>query len=290
MRVIGVTIVRNAVSLDLPVEPAIRSILPLVDEVVAVVGDSHDGTRDLLAAIAPGRLHLVDTTWQMEGRVGGAVLAEQTQHGLAEAARRGADWCFYLQADEVIHERDHDAIRRALDDANTRPGVEGLLFDYLHFFGDYSTVATSRNFYRREVRVVRSHSGVRSYRDAQGFRVGTRLRKIRAIPSGARVYHYGWARTVEHASRKTAVLETIFRGRSAEERPFAYARAPGLRRFRGDHPDAMQAWIAARPHRFDWERLPVRWTARWVRYAISDAIERFTGWRVGEFRNYRVVR
>jgi hypothetical protein len=290
VKIVGVTIVRNAISLDLPIEAAVRSILPLVDEVVAVVGDSSDATREQIATIAPGRLHVVDTAWQMEGRPGGSVLAEQTQRGLEEAARRGADWCFYIQADEVIHEHDYDTIRTTLAAADPRPEVEGLLFDYLHFFGDYLTVATSRNFYRREVRVVRSGIDVRSYRDAQGFRVGSRLRRIRATPSGARVYHYGWARSVEHARKKTAVLETIFGGRAAEERPFEYGRFPGLRRFTGHHPAPVRAWIAARPRHFDWEALPVRWTARLARYAVSDAIEQLTGWRVGEFRNYRVVR
>lgn len=290
MKVVGVTIARNAVQLDLPVEAAVRSLLPLVDELVAVVGASDDDTRSLIAAIDPGRVQLVDTVWDMDGRPGGAVLADQTQLGLAEAERRGADWCLYLQADEVIASRDHDAIHRALRAASRRPAVEGLLFDYTHFFGDFSTVATSRNFYRREVRIVRAGIDVRSYRDAQGFRVGPGLRKIRVIPSGARVYHYGWARSAESAARKTAVLETIFGGQPVGERPFRFGRLPGLRRYTGEHPDAIREWIAARPHHLPWEGLPVRWTAQNARYIVSALIERVTGWRPGEFRNYTVLR
>jgi len=290
VKVIGVTIARNAVQLDLPVEASVRSLLPLVDELVAVVGASDDDTRARLEAIDPERVHLTETAWDMTGRSGGAVLAEQTQLGLAEAERRGADWCFYLQADEVIARCDDDAIRTALRAATRRVAVEGLLFDYVHFFGDFSTVATSRNFYRREVRIVRAGIDVRSYRDAQGFRVGPDLRRIRVIPSGARVYHYGWARSAESAARKTAVLETIFGGRPARERPFRFGRLPGLRRYTGDHPEAIREWIADRPHLLAWEELPVRWTAQNARYVLSALIERITGWRPGEFRNYTLLR
>jgi len=289
VRVVGVTIARNAVELDLPIEAAVRSVLPLVDELVAVVGDSTDDTRARLAAIDRDRIHILDTRWVTEGRAGGSVLAEQTQLGLTEAERRGADWCFYIQADEVIARRDYDAIHGALSAADRRSDVEGVLFDYVHFFGDFSTVATSRNFYRREVRIVRAGIGVRSYRDAQGFRVGSGLRRVRAIPSGARVYHYGWVRSAESAARKTAVLEGLFSGRQARERPFEFSRLPGLRRYTGEHPEAIHDWIAARPLHWAWERQSTRWTRQNARYVFSAMIERLTGWRPGEFKNYRLL-
>ena len=44
--------------------------------------------------------------------------------------------------------------------------------DYVHFYGDFDTVATDRHWYRREVRVVPLGRDIRSYWDAQGFRAG----------------------------------------------------------------------------------------------------------------------
>ena len=47
----GFTLVRNAVKLDFPIVPAIRSVLEVCDEVVVNVGKSEDETRDLVASV-----------------------------------------------------------------------------------------------------------------------------------------------------------------------------------------------------------------------------------------------
>ncbi|MBM3912615.1 MAG: glycosyltransferase family 2 protein, partial [Sphingomonadales bacterium] len=44
MKVSGFTFIRNAVLLDYPILEAIRSILPLCDEIVVAVGKSEDET------------------------------------------------------------------------------------------------------------------------------------------------------------------------------------------------------------------------------------------------------
>jgi len=59
----GFTIVRNAVKLDFPIVPAIRSVLEVCDEVVVNVGKSEDETRDLVASIADPRVRILDTEW-----------------------------------------------------------------------------------------------------------------------------------------------------------------------------------------------------------------------------------
>jgi hypothetical protein len=59
----GFTIVRNAVRLEYPIVPAVRSILDLCDEVVVNVGKSDDGTRDLIAGISDPRVRILDTEW-----------------------------------------------------------------------------------------------------------------------------------------------------------------------------------------------------------------------------------
>jgi hypothetical protein len=62
-----------------------------------------------------------------------------------------------------------------------------------------------------------------------------------------------------------------------------------LRPFAGSHPAAARAWIAANAH----EPLPAIEPARvklaHLRLYISDWIERLTGARPFEFRNYEVV-
>lgn len=48
MKISGFTIIRNAVLNDYPITEAIRSILPVVDEMIVLVGDSEDETEALI--------------------------------------------------------------------------------------------------------------------------------------------------------------------------------------------------------------------------------------------------
>src|SRR5205807_1834371 len=168
----GFTIVRNAVSLDYPIVPALRSILAICDEVVVNVGRSPDGTRDLVAGLGEPRVRVIDTAWDFSR--GSGVLAQETERAMR--ACRGA-WGLYIQADEVLHETGAAILQERVRAWDADAGVEGLLVDYRHFYGDFDTVATNRHWYRREVRCVRLDRDIHSFQDAQGFRVGPGLRR-----------------------------------------------------------------------------------------------------------------
>jgi len=51
MKISGFTIIRNAIVNDYPIVEAIRSILPIVDEMIVLVGDSEDATETLIKNI-----------------------------------------------------------------------------------------------------------------------------------------------------------------------------------------------------------------------------------------------
>ena len=279
----GFTLVRNAVSLDYPIVPAIRSILAVCDEVVVNVGRSEDGTRDLVAAIGDPRVRILDREWDFSR--GSEALARETDRAMA--ACRGA-WGLYIQADEVLHESGAALLAEKVREWDGDARVEGLLVDYLHFYGDFDTVATDRHWYRREVRVVRLGREVRSYQDAQGFRVGPGLRRVRARATGARMFHYGWARAAGSARQKREASRAIFRGAALRPEPAISERlawTPLLRCFTGTHPQAARDWIAAR------QGAPVVLGPRYfrlhhLRYYLSDWLERLTGARLFEHRNY----
>src|SRR5207245_2247765 len=182
----GFTIVRNAVTLDYPIVPAIRSILDICDEVVVNVGRSDDATRDLVAGIGDPRVRILDSVWDFSR--GGVTLSFETNRAMA--ACRGT-WGVYIPADEVLHESGAALIREQVRESDGDARVEGLLVDYLHFYGDFRTIATDRHWYRREVRVVRLGGAIHSYQDAQGFRVGAGERRVGARATGARMFHYG---------------------------------------------------------------------------------------------------
>ncbi len=286
----GFTIVRNAVILDYPVVPAIRSILEACDEVVVNVGKSDDATRDLVTAIADPRVRILDTTWDLTR--GSEALAVETNRAMA--ACRGT-WGLYIQADEVLHETGAAILAAKVREWDGDARVEGLVVDYLHFLGDFDTLATNRHWYRREVRVVRlgRERDIRSFQDAQGFRVGPERRRVRARVTGATMFHYGWARPPESARRKFTASEQIFGragGQSERGQPVQLEWTPLLRRFAGAHPRAAADWIAARRDASRGAAFAPR-RPRWsdLRFYVSDWIERLTGVRPFEYRNYVLV-
>ena len=66
--------------------------------------------------------------------------------------------------------------------------------------------------------------------------------------------------------------------------------APGLRRFTGRHPEAAAQWVAERDRAPGGSGIsPRRLRLGDVRFYLSDWIERLTGARVFEYRNYVLV-
>ena len=286
-KVSGFTIVRNAVKLDFPIEASIRSILPICDEVVVDVGRSEDATLDLVRSIRDPKIRILETEWDMT--IQNRVLGEETLRAM-RACRH--PWGVYIQADEVLHERGAEILARAIEEHDGDPRVEGLLVQYLHFYGDMDTVARNRRWYRREVRAVRLDPAleIRPYQGAQGFRVGSDNRRIRARVTDAQMFHYGWARPAQALKAKREENRVIYPwSREREARRPLLPWFPGLTRFEGSHPAVAQEWVNAR--RVDAERRvePPRLRPEFLRFYASDVIERLTGARVFEFRNYTVV-
>jgi len=284
----GFTIVRNAVRLDFPIVPAIRSLLEVCDEVVVNVGRSDDETRDVVAGIGDPRIRILDTEWDFSHK--DRVLSIETQRAMD--ACRGS-WGIYVQADEVLHESGARRLRELVAEWDDDARVEGVLVDYLHFYGGFDTVATSRRWYRREVRCVRLARDIRSHGDGQGFRVGPQARRIRARASGAVMFHYGWARPAKAIHEKHEAIKVIWpRSRERTEREQARGFLewmPLLKPFTGEHPRVAREWVAGRAHDPDRVIGARRFKPEHLRFYASDWIERLTGARLFEFRNYQLV-
>lgn len=283
MRVVGCSLVSNALKLDFPILEALGSILPLCDELIVNVGPSDDGTLDLVRGFGDPRLRVIEGRWDQSQ--GSAMLAVETARALEQA--RG-EWAIYIQADEILHEDGVEPLRSALAQAAGDTRVEGLLVDFVHFYGTPDWVGSSRSWYRREVRAVRLGAGLRSRGDAQGFRVGDEGRRVRARPSGAAYYHYGWARPLDALRLKQVTDDQLYHGGTGKRVPLG-ERLPadvGLRRFAGRHPACMEPWIASRRGRMSPGFGPRRWDARRLSLMATLAVERLTGWRPFEYKNY----
>ncbi len=60
MKIDGFTYVRNGLKMGYPFVASIRSLLPIVDSMIVVVGDSEDGTREAVENIGGDKITIVD--------------------------------------------------------------------------------------------------------------------------------------------------------------------------------------------------------------------------------------
>jgi glycosyltransferase involved in cell wall biosynthesis len=288
MKVSGFTFVRNAIKYDYPVVEAIQSILPLCDEVVVAVGISDDNTLDLIRSIASEKIKIIETIWDDSLREGGRVLAVETDKAFAAIAK-DADWAFYIQGDEIIHEKYHPAIRKAMQENLLNKKIDGLLFNYEHFYGSYDYVGESYRWYRREIRVIRNSSEIFSYRDAQGFRKKPN-NKLTVKQIDAYVYHYGWVKEPKAMQGKQESFNKYWHDDQwmeknvAKRNEFDYTGIDALRKFTGTHPAVMQARINRINWKFDFDLSQNKFK---LKDKLKRLIEKLTGWRPGEYKNYK---
>lgn len=290
MFVSGFTIVRNAIKFDYPVVEAIRSILPVCDEVVVAVGKSEDETLKLIQSIGDPRIRIIETEWNDALREGGKVLADETNKAY-DAISEKADWCFYIQGDEIIHEKFLPAIITGMKKWKDDKAIEGLLFNYTHFYGSYDYVGDSRKWYRKEIRIVRKNNTIRSYKDAQGFRHSDNSKlKVKAID--ATVYHYGWVKppaaqqAKQHSFHKMWHDDQWMKQNIPAVHEFDYSQIDSLAKFTGTHPQVMHDRIARMNWKFSFDPTKKKWG---LKMRLLMWWERKTGIRIGEYKNYTLL-
>jgi len=291
MKVVGFTFVRNAVRYDYPIVETIRSMLPLCDQVIVSIGNSDDGTVELIRSIESPKLFIHHSTWDDSLREGGRVLAVETDKAF-DLVPPDADWCLYLQADEVIHEKYYGSIQAAMEKCVNHPEVEGLLFKYVHFYASYDYVGDSRKWYGHEIRIIRNDHSIRSYRDAQGFR--KEGRKLYVKPIDACIYHYGWVR---HPLAQVQKLNNFVKlWGASEQNPatipktaeslFDYSTIDSLAHFTGTHPEVMQERIRKKNWTFDYDITKKKFSlkGKFLRW-----LESISGKRFFEYKNYKII-
>jgi len=290
MKISGFTIIRNAIINDYPAVEAISSILPVVDEMIVAVGKSDDDTEGLIRGIGSDKIRIVHSEWDLSKLPGGKVMAEETDKAF-KAISPDADWAFYIQCDEVVHEKYHPQILKACHEQLGNKNVLGLVFGYVHFYGTYDYFGDSRRWYNREIRIIRNDPRIHSFRDAQGFRIDGNKR-IPAKLIDAEVFHYGWVKHPELMDRKLRNLSTNWMGKTMREdlekraSMFNYDEYDSLQRYTGTHPVVMQKRIEEKNWQVDIDLTRKRFT---LKKGFMYWLEKVTGKRFFAFRNYRLV-
>lgn len=252
MKVSGFTIVRNGVKYFYPFKEAILSILPLCDELIVNVGNSEDNTLEVVKSINSEKIKIIKREWDMSLREGGKLLSVETNHALEKCS---GDWCFYIQADEAIHEKYFPVVKAEMEKHSNNPGIEGLRFKYKHFYGSFDYYQDNyRNWYIKEVRVIKRNSDIVSWGDAMDFRHrdGT---KIKSADINAEIYHYGYVRPPDTLLKKRIDFHKLY-GSDEEVTKFAdsvqtYDDLGNLKRFEETHPAVMNERIKLSNWDFD---------------------------------------
>jgi len=291
MKVTGITIIKNAIKYDYPVVESIKSILPLVDEMIVCAGDSEDETNKLIENIGSNKIKIVHTIWQ-KYTSGGKALAIETDKALDEVSQN-TDWVFYIQADEVIHEKDIPTIKQAMEKYLHDKRVEGLLFHYNHFYGSYHFIGDSRKWYSKEIRVIRHNKNIRSYRDAQGFRkVDNKKLKVKLI--NAWVYHYGWVKNPVFMQQKQRDFGQFWNDEITQKEwqskidngpnEYDYSNIDSLEVYKGTHPEVMKKRIESENWNFNFDTNKKKFKN--IKYRFLYFFEKLTGIRPFEYSNY----
>jgi hypothetical protein len=287
-RISGVTIVKNAIEFDYPVIECIRSLLPLVDEMIVSIGDGTDETETAVQSIGSSKIKIVHSVWDPHLTTGGTILAAETDKAMRHVSKE-ADWIFYLQADEVIHENDYPLIFDACNLYLENMKVEGFLFNYIHFYGSFDYFGDSRRWYNREIRIIRNNQGIQSYRDAQGFRKNNRKLQVKKLD--ARIFHYGWVRNPNAQTKKLATFYTFWGAHENKKdisaEMYDYLKnADSLALFQGTHPACMHDRIL----RKNWD---LKFDTNRKNFKCKDhflyQFEKITGIRPFDYKNYKII-
>lgn len=268
---------------------SIQSLLPLCDEVIVNLGNSEDETEQVLKSILSDKIKIIHSTWDDSLREGGKVLAIETQK--AYDAIESADWCIYLQADEVLHEKDSTTIREELKKYKNDDTIDGFVLNYHHFYGSYDYIGTSSKWYQKEVRVVRKNASIYSYKDAQGFRKNNN-EKLQVRPLNAFVHHYGWVKDPRAMQLKQESFHKLWHDDAwvsknvISSEMFDYATVDVLEKFTDTHPAIMKKRIEEKNWKFDHDISKNK-------TSIKDFFKHFLNTYLGinfYYKNYKLIK
>ena len=311
MKISGFTFTKNATKLYYPVKASIESLLPLVDEFIVALadGDEDDFTEEEIYSIQSDKIKIIRTHWDLEKYPNGREYAHQTD--IAKAACTG-DWLFYIQSDEVVHEKYLPVIKENCKKYLNDKEVEGFLFKYKHFWGDYDHFLVSHAWYPREIRIIRNDAEIHSWRDAQSFRrmpgfdgpdyyKKENTFKLNVVEIDAFIFHYGFVRPPFLMQKKRKNHNTNYSGQNStdilfkdEEELFDYGDLSKLKIYKETYPSVMKDFIKKFKWKDQLQYKPVKKKIKLqkhekFKYKVLTFIEQtfFDGRLLFGFKNYK---
>lgn len=282
----GYTYLKNAQTLGYPFIESILSVLSICDEFIIALGDCDDDTEQYIKNINSPKIVIIHTVWNKENLNGGTEFARQAKIALDNCKY---DWVLHLQCDEVIHQSDLPKIISITQKHINNNQVEGFLFPYLHFYGNYNYICASPRWYRNEIRLFRNRINVRPYRDSQGFRIENR--KIRVLKTDISVFHYSRVSNPELLAKKLQTFNKMYNSTTKKQIITSKSvdfdqNGEFLKEFWGSHPLIMNERINNINWNFNYNPQKVRLP---VKYWFKLYIEKITGYLPFEYKNYEII-
>ena len=241
MKVSAFTFIKNGQILGYPFLQSIQSILPIVDEFVINVGESEDETLRMVRSIKDKKIRIIESKWNDRMSDRGYVYGQQKM--IAQFNCTG-DWVFYIEGDEVYHEKDLGQIKKSMKMYLNNTNVEALVFDFKHFYGNANSILNSPGWYRSEARIIKN--SIRSYAPDGLFWLvldsNKKGRYPRAKSIGVYCYHYGWVRTEKQMTLKSSKVQKYWGGNPVI---IDYSQIDQLiiTEFVGLHPKIVKDWL-----------------------------------------------
>ena len=107
------------------------------------------------------------------------------------------------------------------------------------------------------------------------------------------IFHYGWVKPPESLQAKLESFHKLWHSEGWIEKnlsktdSFDYSKIDSLDWFKGTHPVVMKERISGKNWHFNFDPTKKRLS---LRKRILHFIEKKTGWRIGEYRNYKMVK
>jgi len=244
----GYVCVRNAETLDYCVVEAVKSLIPVCDEVVVCDGESTDKTWEMIECIGDSRVRLISYPW---GHPVGNDKFWVRWLNYARA-RLNYDYQLTVDADEVLSEKSYPKIRQLAE-----RGQAGI-FTRLNFWKDTKHRAPLNTVCGDTV----ARCGPTSLYCPSDEPIPAEFPNLRSEAEfypELEIFHYGFIRDPDAFLRKSKAVQTMFMG-SCDQRLLnieasgqswtmgEYFDGKPLLTFDGEHPKVAHAWLKARGH------------------------------------------
>lgn len=208
MKLAGTTFIRNGETYDYCYLETIQCLLEFCDHVFVVDAGSDDGTCEKIDAISSPNLTLIKRDkqeWFDQEGTGRTKLCYFTDIAIKAAKEAGYDYHFYLQCDEILHERSYDFVRQAI-----QLNISGYLCKRVNLWGGpYFRLTVTPDRMPCSPEVIRlATTDCYSYGDAESLAVpALDKRWVEHIV----IYHMGFVRKREVMKAKVINMqESVF--------------------------------------------------------------------------------